>query len=132
MSNDWRSHVDDKGRTYYYHKYTRETQWEPPVGFCEPPPIHSSSSPSARRECSPLPRNERRSRSLSPSKRQQRDSRERGYISRDFREHSRRRRAERRQNEAKEIMPTRRRLEVKTRSNPLCLFIFKIRRIGLV
>lgn len=28
---DWRSAKDAQGRTYYYHKLTRQTQWEPPL-----------------------------------------------------------------------------------------------------
>ena len=29
-ANDWLPAVDDRGRTYYYHKVTRETTWYDP------------------------------------------------------------------------------------------------------
>ena len=32
LPSDWRSATDSQGRIYYYHKVTRQTQWEVPTG----------------------------------------------------------------------------------------------------
>ena len=32
LPSDWKTATDSQGRIYYYHKVTRQTQWEVPTG----------------------------------------------------------------------------------------------------